>query len=277
MTARVFPVEVRMSLPFAQSSFPEIFEQALVGPLFRPWAGPLLDDVELAPDDRVLDIACGTGIVARCARERLDGTGKVVGVDVNAGMLAVARRVVPEIEWREGDAGALPLEPGEQFDAVVCQQGFQFFADRAAAAAEMHRALKSGGRLALSTWRPDDEIPFGRELRQVAERHLGPIADRRHCFGEAAPIEALLRAAGFRNLQSKTFTLPIRFDDGSVFVRLNAMALVGMSAGGKAFDDAERDRVISAIVRDSANVTRRYSDERGLVFELRTNVTTGRS
>jgi len=84
-----------MTLPFGQVSFPEMYEQELVGPLFRPWAGPLLEAAELAAGDRVLDIACGTGVVARTARERLGDTGSVVGVDINPAMLAVARKLAP--------------------------------------------------------------------------------------------------------------------------------------------------------------------------------------
>src|SRR3970040_751140 len=94
----------------------------------------------------------------------------------------------------------------------------------------MHRALAARGRLAVSTWRPDEEIPLLRELHRVAERHLGPIVDRRHSFGETGLLEALLRDACFREVRSKTLSRTIRFSDGSVFVRLNAMALVGMSA-----------------------------------------------
>ena len=169
---------------FSQQSFPQIYEQALVGPLFRPWVDSLLEGVELGPGDRVLDIACGTGIVARLARERLGATARVVGIDVNPQMLAVARRVAPAIDWREGDAGVLPLGSDEQFDVVLCQQGFQFFQDRAAAARQMRRALVRGGRLGVSTWRPDEEFPLLRQLREIAERHLGPVDDRRHSLGE---------------------------------------------------------------------------------------------
>src|SRR5690606_14801410 len=158
-----------MSIPFAQASFPEMYEQLLVGPLFRPWADLTLDEIGLRPGDRVLDVACGTGTVARQARARLGQSGTVVGVDVSGPMLGVARRVAPDIDWREGDAAALPLREGEQFDVVICQQGLQFFADRCAPVREMYRALAPGGRVAVSTWRPDDEIPFGRELRRVAE------------------------------------------------------------------------------------------------------------
>jgi hypothetical protein len=139
----------------------------------------------------------------------------------------------------------------------------------------MHRALAAHGRLAVSTWRPDDEIPLLRELRRVAERHVGPIVDRRHSFGQAGPLEALLRDAGFREVRSKTLSRSIRFSDGSVFVRLNAIALVGMSAA-KAMGDAERERIVGAITRDSADVARRHTDDARLAFELSANVATAR-
>lgn len=263
-----------MSIPFAQASFPEMYEQLLVGPLFRPWAELTLDELGLRPTDRVLDVACGTGTVARQAKGRL-GAGTVVGVDVSGPMLEVARRAAPHIDWREGDAAALPLRDGEQFDVVICQQGLQFFADRCSPVREMYRALAPGGRVAVSTWRPDDEIPFGRELRRIAEHHLGPVTDRRHCFGESGPLEAVLRDAGFRDVQSKTFTRTIRFADGSVFVRLNAMALVGMSQAGKTMSDDERQRLVQVITQDSEDVRRQYTDDKGLAFEISSNIARG--
>jgi hypothetical protein len=77
-----------------------------------------------------------------------------------------------------------------------------------------------------------DEFPVLLELRRVAERHVGAITDRRHSLGEVGPLESLLRDAGFRGVRSKTVSRTISFADGSVFVRLNAMALIGMSAAG---------------------------------------------
>ncbi len=262
---------------FSLASFPEMYEMALVGPLFQPWVAPLLDDVELEPGDRVLDVACGTGIVARTAKERVGSTGTVVGVDLSPQMLAVARRVAPLIDWREGDAGALPLRDGERFDVVLCQQGFQFFPDRAAAARQMHRALVPGGRLGVSTWRSDEEFPVLHELRAIAERHLGPIADRRHSLGDPGPLEAVLREAGFHDVRSKRLSRTIRFPDGSVVARLNAMALVGMSAQGRTLDEEGRRRVVDAIVADSADLVRSHTDEAGFAYEIGTNVVLARA
>lgn len=265
-----------MTLPFARSSFPEMYEQALVGPLFRPWAELILDDVQLTPGDRLLDVACGTGIVARLARERLGATGTVVGIDSSPAMLAVARRVGAGIEWREGDAAALPLQDDEQFDIVVCQQGLQFMPDKLAAARQLRRALAPGGRLAVSTWRPDEVVPVCRDLRHIAERHVGPIIDRRHSFGEAGPLEALLWDAGFLDVRSKTVSRTVRFNDGLVFIGMNAMALVGMSAASKEMSDQERGRILAAIAGDSAGVVQANTDKAGFAFELSANVATAR-
>ena len=264
------------SYAMKQASFPEMYEQWLVRPLFRPWAEITLEEVKASAGDRLLDIACGTGIVARVARERLGDSTDIVGIDISSDMLAVARAVAPGIDWREGNAGELPLRDGEQFDVVICQQGVQFFPDKSAAAAQMRRALANGGRLAVATWRSDDEIPFMRELRRVAEHHLGPILDQRHCFGEAGPIESLLRDAGFHEVRSRTISRTIGFDDGAPFLRLNAMALVGMSAVGKGMGDEERRRVVEAIVSESAPVVQSYTDRSGLAFELSTNLTTAK-
>jgi SAM-dependent methyltransferase len=263
-----------MTLPFGQQSFPEMYERFLVEPLFLPWADPLLDETGLAAGDRVLDVACGTGIVARRAKARLGHSARVVGVDVNPAMLTVARRIAPDIDWREGNATALPLQAGESFDVVTCQQGLQFVPDRAAAVDQLRRALASNGRLSVSTWRPDDGFAVLRALRGVAERHVGPIDDRRHSLGDPGPLEALLRAAGLRNVRSETRTRTIRFPDGVLFTRLNAMALVGMSAGAKDLTEAERERLVNVIVRESTTVMMEHTDAEGFAYEIGTNVTT---
>lgn len=255
---------------FAQMSFPDIYERALVEPLFRPWAELLLDDVELRPGDRVLDVACGTGIVARLANDRLGAAATVVGVDVSPPMLAVARRVAPAIDWREGHAEALPLAPGEQFDVVLCQQGFQFFDDRPAAARQMHQALVRRGRLGVSTWRSDEEFPLLRQLRAIAERHLGPIDDRRYSVGVPGPIEDALRQAGFRDIRSKHATRAVRFPDNAEFARLNAMALVSLSAASGTLADDARQRLSEVISEESIELIRHHVGDTG--FEIGNNV-----
>ncbi len=266
-----------MTMPGArQPNFPELYERELVGPLFRPYVPALLDGTDLRAGDRVLDLACGTGIVGRVVRERFD-TARVVGVDLSPLMIALARTVAPDIEFREGSADALPLAAGEQFDVVTCQQGLQFFADKPKAMVEVRRALAPGGRVAFATWRPIDESPFFLELQRVAEGFVGPIADVRHSFGDAAAIRSLLEAAGFTNVRLERHERTVRFADGATFVRLNAMAVIGMSAAGKAMPEPERIATAGRVADASAEVLRRHTDGGGLAFTLATNLAFARA
>jgi ubiquinone/menaquinone biosynthesis C-methylase UbiE len=258
-----------------QPNFAELYERWLVGPLFRPWAELLIERVGVSPGDRLLDLACGTGIVARLARERLGETGRVVGVDLSPLMLAVARTAGPGIEWREGNAGSLPFAESE-FDVVLCQQGLQFFPDKAAALAEMRRVLAPGGRLGVATWRPLDEVPGFLTLHRVAERHLGPVTDQRHSFGESAALQGVLSAAGFKDVSLETRSLPVHFEDPPAFVRLNSMALVGMSPGSKAMADEERIRLAGVIAAESAVALQPFADGTGITFQLKANLAVAR-
>ena len=268
-------MSVSPSLNF--SSLADMYERVLVNPLFRPWVDDLLQRVQLAPGDRVLDLACGTGIVARVAKERLGRDAAVVGVDASPQMLAVARRVAPDIDWREGNAAALPVAAGEQFDVVICQQGLQFFADKPAAAREMRRVLAQGGRLAAATWRELEDNPLFRELHELAERRLGPVVDQRHSFGEASDVEALLTGAGFRDVRVETITRTIHFGDPAAFLQMNAMAIVGMSAAAKTIEESERSRLVALIAADSSQLMPRYGGGAGLSFDISANVATARA
>jgi ubiquinone/menaquinone biosynthesis C-methylase UbiE len=259
-----------------QQSFPAMYERWLVGPLFRPWAEVLLDRVRPGPGERVLDVACGTGIVARLAHERVGSTGTAVGIDVSPGMLDVAKAVAPAITWLQGSALDLPVPDEARFDVVVCQQGLQFFPDRSLAARQMRRVLAPGGRLGVATWRPSAEIPMFDALQAVAERRLGPIVDQRHAFGDGGLLGALLTDAGVHDVAVDIVTRSLRFDDGATFVRMNTMALVGMSAAAKTMTDDARAEIVAAIVADSAGVLARFCDGAAAVFDISSNIATGR-
>lgn len=263
-----------MALPDTKNpaGFAGMYERYLVEPLFRPWAEAVLQSLEPAAAQRLLDIACGTGIVARLAGQLLGGEARVVGVDLNPQMLAVARAMAPNIDWRQGNAGALPVGDNEKFDVVVCQQGLQFFPDKAAAVREMRRVMAPGGRLAISTWRALDELPFLRELHRVAERHVGPVADRRYSFGDAMSLERVIAGAGFNHVRVETVSRKIRIAGPAVFLRLNAMAIVGMSAGAAAMDEAQRAEAAAVIAGDSSELLRAHMDGEELVFEISANV-----
>jgi ubiquinone/menaquinone biosynthesis C-methylase UbiE len=145
-------------------SGPEAYERYLVGPILTPCTPGLLQAAALVAGDRVLDIACGTGAVARLTAQRVGLTGRVMGVDLNPGMLAMARQLARQglaanIEWRESDAAVLPV-PDAHFDVVLCQQGLQFFPDKPGALREIHRVLVPGGRFACSVLRDIRYNPF---------------------------------------------------------------------------------------------------------------------
>ena len=143
---------------FVATTFTEIYERVLVAPLFRPFAEQLVALVAPTRDDIIIDVACGTGIVARVVRERLGPEARIVGVDVAPAMLAVARTVDPTIDWREGNAVALPVSADEHFTVLTCHQGLQFMPDKPAAIREMRR-LAPGGRVAIATWRSLEDHP----------------------------------------------------------------------------------------------------------------------
>jgi ubiquinone/menaquinone biosynthesis C-methylase UbiE len=257
-------------------SFPELYERWLVGPIFQPWATIALDRAGVAAGDRMLDIACGTGIVARLAIQRLSGKARVVGVDTSRGMLDLARAIEPAVDWREGNAAALPVNDPERYDVVVCNQGLQFFDDRSASVHEMRRVTAPGGRLAVVVWKSLEDTPFFNELHQLAEQRLGMFVDRRHSLGDPRALQELIAHAGFADVRVEGLSLTIRLPDPAMFVQLNSRAVVGMSTTGSTMSREERARLSDLIAQDSARIVRRYATSGGLAFELGANVATAR-
>jgi len=266
-----------MALP-SNLTFAEMYERFLVEPLFRPFAEQLLARARPTANDSVLDIACGTGIVARLARKTLGASATVVGVDVSGPMLAVGRGIDATIDWREGNATALPVTADEQFSMVTCHQGLQFVPDKAGAVREMRRALRAGGRVAVGTWLSIEEIPFVRDLDEIARQQLGPFTDSRHSFGDGNALATLLSENGFHDATLETVSHDVRMNDnGPLFARMNAMAVVGMSPKGKALDDAGRGQLAGEIAAASMEVLKRYTKDGTLTFSLSTNVATARA
>jgi ubiquinone/menaquinone biosynthesis C-methylase UbiE len=153
----------------------EMYEARFVPRLFALWAPHLVEAARVAPGQSVLDVACGTGIVARTVAGRLGGRGRVVGVDLNRNMLAVASQHAEDIEWREGDAQDLPFDD-DQFDAVLCQSGLMFFPDPTRAIREMARVAKPDGVVAVQVWASLESQPAYSRLVEIAARHAGPDA-----------------------------------------------------------------------------------------------------
>lgn len=178
----------------------EIYDEFFLPALFAQWAPRVADAAAIAPGQRVLDVACGTGVLAREVLSRVQPAGSVVGIDLNEGMLRVARRNRPEIDWRQGNAESLPFDDGS-FDAVVSQFGLMFFEDKVAALREMVRVLKPGGRLAVAVWDDIERCEGYAAMANLVERLFGARIARelRAPFelGEEGALNRLLLAAGF--------------------------------------------------------------------------------
>ena len=192
-------------------SAPENYERFFVPAIGGPFAADLVATAALRAGDRVLDAACGTGIVARLAAEQVGPDGSVSGVDITAGMLAVARTIptrVP-IQWYETSVEAMPL-PDHTFDVVFCQLGLQFVADKAAALREMRRVLVPGGRIHVSVPTP---TAFFNVLENALARHFpeaAPFIRLVFSLNDPAMLEGLFRTAGFDGVTIRSISKQLR-------------------------------------------------------------------
>jgi SAM-dependent methyltransferase len=193
----------------------EVYERCFVPAIFGAWAPQIADAARVASDDRVLDVGCGTGVLARTAADRVTDESQVTGLDLNEGMLAVARRLRPQVDWRQGDATKLPL-PAESYDVVVSQFALMYFPDRSAAIREMLRVLKPGGRLAVAVWGPYERATGYVILTEIAQRRCGQAAadvlTAPFALGEEDGLRDLFEAAGVDEpnieLRDGTITFP---------------------------------------------------------------------
>ncbi len=194
-------------------SAPENYERFFVPVIAAPLATNLIDIATLRVGERVLDVACGTGVVARLAAERVGATGTVAGIDLNPGMLEVARSVTPPsmvVEWHQSSAEAMPL-PDEAFDVVLCQLGLQFMPDKPAALREMKRVLAPGGRLIINVAGPKPRVMA--ILAEALAHHINPeisaFVDMVFSLHDPGELQHLISGAGFREvaIQSDTWTL----------------------------------------------------------------------
>ena len=151
------------------------YERDFVPALFAQWPPIMAEIAEIGAGDRVLDVACGTGVLARGALARVGTAGAVTGLDLNDDMLAMARQMEPAVDWRRGDALDLPFTDGS-FDAVVSQFALMFFPDPATALRQMWRVLAPGGRLAVAVCGPILETTGYRRLANLLRQHASEAA-----------------------------------------------------------------------------------------------------
>jgi ubiquinone/menaquinone biosynthesis C-methylase UbiE len=257
----------------------EAYERYLVPVIFTEMADRLLDLAEVGAGERVLDVACGTGIVARRAAARAGGAGRVTGLDLNEGMLRVARRVsqglTPAIEWRQGDARSLPFADGS-FDVVACEQALQFFPDAEGALREMRRVTAPGGRVALAVLRPIRYSPPYAPFADALERHVGREAGAMMrspfpAWGRES-LRALLERAGLREVRVGIQVGSVRYPSAAEMLRQEASSSP-LSGPLSATPLATRD----ALIRELDAALAEFVDDDGVVFPMETFLALGRA
>jgi SAM-dependent methyltransferase len=243
--------EVEIASLEAASAFEEIFVPAL----FREWGPKVAGAARVERGDRVLDVACGTGVLARAAAEITGPSGSVVGLDIDPGMLAVAKRMAPRIAWHQGDAGSLPF-PDRSFDAVVSQFGLMFFPDRPAALREMWRVLRPGGRMAVAVWASLDETPaYAIEadlIERFGGRAAGDVVRAPFVLGDKARLAAAFSEAGIPDVSVTTVAGTGRFPDIRTMVEIDLLGW--LPTVGIELDEP----VISEILRAAESELRRF-------------------
>jgi ubiquinone/menaquinone biosynthesis C-methylase UbiE len=251
------------------------YERFFVPAIGAPLAADLIRLAALRPGERVLDAACGTGVVARLASQQVGATGTVAGLDVNPAMLAVARSATPPrmpIEWHAASAEAMPL-PDASFDVVLCQMGLQFMPDRRAALREMRRVLVRGGRLILNLPGPTPRLftIMGEALARHAGAETAGFVNHVFSLHDTAEIQSLVSGAGFHDASVQSDTKPLRLPAPEAFLwqYVHSTPLAGAVAQ---MDDERR----GSLERDVVAKWQEFVNDRALMLQVRIVVATAR-
>lgn len=222
-----------------------VYERCFVPALFAAWAPVVARAAAISAGDRALDVACGTGVLARRMAELVGPSGSVTGLDINAAMLAVARQTAPGVDWQQGNAIDLPFDDAS-FTKVASQFGLMFFPDRIAAVREMWRVLAPGGRLAIAAWASVDEAPGYQALVDVATEHVGAQAASVFAapfiLGDTARLQKIMVGAGIGNAEIALERGRATFASIEEFIRIEVKA----SPLAESLDQKAMDRLAMA-------------------------------
>lgn len=253
----------------------ETYERYFVPAIGRPVAEDLIEAATLRKGERVLDVACGTGVVTRLAAERVGDEGSVTGLDVDAQMLEIARSAAPtgvSIEWHEATAEAMPYDDG-RFDVVLCQMGLQFMPNRLAVLREMQRVLAAGGRVALNVPGPTP-LMFSIVADALA-RHIHPeVGQKMHLvfsLHASSELKELMINAGFSEVQASRAIKTLRLPPAEQFL----WQYIGATPLSMAFADVSHE-TRAAFEREVCEQWQKLHVEGELTLQVGMTTATGR-
>lgn len=256
----------------AQIDAANAYETLFVPALFRQWTTRVADAAQIKPGERVLDVACGTGTLAREALARTGSTGTVAAVDPVPGMLAVAKALAPSIEWHQGVAESLPF-PDQSFDAVVSQFGLMFFTDRNRAIREMLRVLAPHGRLVVAVWDSLENNPaYAIEaalLQTTAGQPAGDALRAPFVLGDRSSLADLFEQAGATSVEVTTHQGTAKFP--SIRIMVEADLRGWLPVMGVLLTEEQ----ISLVLQKAEDALRSYASPEGKVeFALSAHIVT---
>lgn len=259
---------------------PEAYEKYIVPAFSGAWAYDIVHRAGMQKGEKILDVGCGTGIVARHAAKSLGaaGPGDIVGVDVNEPVLEKAREICmsrfPSIEWKQGDATALPFSDAK-FDVALCQQGLQYFSDRSRALEEINRVLVNEGRVVFSVWRSIEYFPFYSVLHRVLNQYVsaGAASTLASAFtlGDPTQLKVLFETAGFKKIDVCLVIKQMRYSPLEEFLAGGFIASPFVTEI-LALEESTREEMFRTITESISN----YVDDHGLAAPMECYVVSAR-
>lgn len=257
---------------------PEAYERYIVPAWMGEWAQLLVDSARVNIGNKVLDVACGTGVVIRKAARLIGTDGRVAGLDADKAMLSTAKQFAEQedihsIEWYQSDVTSMPFRENE-YDIVLCQQGLQFFPDRLAALQEMFRIIIPNGRIAISVWRSLDRCPFLAILADILGKYFGN--NLMACFYASCSlfdreeIRDIVSTAGFNKISIRVESRVARYPSLETF--LPGYLSVFPFIITKIAEMAEEDHV--KMFRDINRSLQVYIDDYGLAAPMESHIIT---
>ncbi len=249
---------------------PEAYEKFIAPAFGGVWAQDIVERAALRKGDRILDVGCGTGIVARFAYQSLGDSVHITGIDVNRIALEKAREIsernATRVEWKQADVTALPF-PDDEFDVLLCQQGLQYFPDRSRALSEIHRVLVDQGRIVFSVWRSIEFSPFylaiHKALQDYVSQKTAAVLASAYTLSDSVLLRTLFEGAKFKNINIRIVVKQMRYSPleeflfGSIFASPFANDIL-------ALEYLKREEMFQTIHKSISN----YIDDDGLAAPM---------